>query len=92
MRKGGHPFFEQFFWSPFSLKIAIFDETCLQNGPQVRSFGTYFLEKVRKWKSVFGRRRRVRIAYEPIPWSTQGDQKNEEKNQHISEPPFLAKN
>ena len=40
---------------------------------------------------MFGLRRRVRIACEPIPWSTQGDQKIKEKKQPISEPPFLAK-
>jgi hypothetical protein len=40
---------------------------------------------------VFGLRRRVRIAYEPIPWSAQSYQKIEEKKQPISEPLFLAK-
>ena len=40
---------------------------------------------------MFGLRRRVRIAYEPIPWSAQGDQKIEETKQAISEPLFLAK-
>jgi len=40
---------------------------------------------------VFGLRRRVRIAYEPIPWSAQGDPKIEQKKGHISEPPFLGK-
>ena len=40
---------------------------------------------------MFGLRRRVRIAYEPLPWSAQGDQKIEEKKQPISEPLFLAK-
>ncbi len=88
---GGHPFFEQFVEALFSLQITILDEKCLQNGSQMRSFGTYFSEKVWKWKSVFGLRRRVRIAYEPIPWSAQGDQKIEEKKQAISEPLFLAK-
>ena len=57
----------------------------------MRSVGSHFLEKVWKWKSVFGLRRRVRIACEPIPWSAQGDQKIEEKKQPISEPLFLAK-
>ena len=56
------------------------------------SCGSHFLEKVWKWKSVFGLRRRVRIAYEPILWSAQRDQKNEEKKQPISEPLFFAKN
>ena len=39
---------------------------------------------------MFGLRRRVRIACEPIPWSAQGDQQIEEKKQPISEPLFLA--
>ena len=46
LRKGGHPFFEQFFGALFSLKIEIFDENYLQNGPNMRSVGSYFLEKV----------------------------------------------
>ena len=50
-----------------------------------------FFRKVRKQKSVFGLRRRVRIAYEPIPWSAQGDPKIEEKKEHISEPHFFSK-
>jgi len=37
-------------------------------------------KEVRKQKSVFGLRRRVRIAYERIPWSAQGDPKTEGKN------------
>ena len=57
----------------------------------MRSVGSYFLEKVWKWKSVFGLRRRGRIAYAPIPWSTQGDPKIEEKKEHISEALFLSK-
>ncbi len=40
---------------------------------------------------MFGLRRRVRIAYEPIPWSAQGDQQIEEKKQPISELLFLAR-
>ena len=42
-------------------------------------------------KSVFGLRRRVRIAYEPILWSAQGDPKIEEKKEPISEPFFFLK-
>ena len=57
----------------------------------MRSFGSYFSEKVRKRKSVFGLRRRGRIAYEPAPWSAQGDPKIEEKKGRISEPLFLRK-
>jgi len=40
---------------------------------------------------VFRLRRRVRIAYEPIPWSAQGDPKIEEKKEPFSEPLFLVK-
>ena len=40
---------------------------------------------------MFGLRRRGRIAYEPIPWSAQGDPKIEEKKRHISEALFLEK-
>ena len=92
LRKGGHPFFDPSFGALFSLIILIFDENCLQNEPTMRSVGSHFLEKVWKWKSVFGLLRRVRIAYETIPWSAQSDQKVEEKKQPISEPLFLAKN
>ena len=41
---------------------------------------------------MFGLRRRVRIAYEPILWNAQGDPTIEEKNGHISEALTLAKN
>ena len=50
-----------------------------------------FSRKTWKLKSVFGLRRRVRIAYEPIPWSAQGDKKIEEKKQPISEPLCFSK-
>ena len=43
---GRHSFFEQFFGALFSFRIVIFDETCFQNGPNVRSVGSYFSEKV----------------------------------------------
>ena len=56
----------------------------------MESFDTYFPERVRKQKNVFGLRRRVRIAYEPIPWNAQGDPQIEEKKGRISEPCFLA--
>ena len=39
---------------------------------------------------MFGLRRRVRIAYEPIPWSAQGNRKSKKKQQPISELVFLA--
>ena len=39
---------------------------------------------------MFGLHRRVRIAYEPIPWGAQGDPKIEEKKGHISEPLFFG--
>ena len=38
-----------------------------------------FSEKVRNRKSVFGLRRRVRIAYEPIPWNAHCDPKLKKK-------------
>ena len=63
-----------------------------QNGPKVTSFGSCFLEAVRKWKSVFGLRRRVRIAYEPILWSAQGDPKIEEKRDTFQNHCFYRKN
>ena len=40
LSQGGSPFFEQFFETLFSLQITILDEKCLQNGPQMWSFGT----------------------------------------------------
>ena len=43
---GGHLFFDPFFGALVSLKILIFDEKCLQNGPKMRSVGSIFLEKV----------------------------------------------
>ena len=67
LTQGGHPFFELFFGTLFSLKIAIFDENSYRNRPKMRSVGCYFSEKVRNSKSVFGSSLRVRIACEPIP-------------------------
>ena len=58
----------------------------------MKSFGSYLLEKVWNQKSVFGLRRRARIAYEPILWNAQGDPKVEEKTGHISEALIFAKN
>ena len=57
----------------------------------MKTLGSYFSEKIQNWKSVFGLRRRGRIAYEPIPWNAQGDPKIEEKKEHISEALFLNK-
>ena len=82
---GGYPFLKRFLEPFFPLKIAISDETGSPNGVNMKSVGTYFSEKTRKRKSVFGLRRRVRNAYEPVPWSAQG------KNRHISEPFFATK-
>ena len=39
---------------------------------------------------MFGLRRRGRIAYEPTPWSAQGDPKIEEKKEYISEASSLG--
>ena len=88
LRIGGHPFFEPFFEATFSLKIAILNENGIQNGPKMMSFGSSFWEEMWKRKNGFGLRRRVRIAYEPIPWSAQGDPQIEEKQGLISEPFF----
>ena len=57
----------------------------------MKTLGGYFSEKVQNWKSVFGLRRRGRIAYEPAPWRAQGDPKVEEKKGRISEAFFLGK-
>ena len=92
LTRGDHLFFQQFLEAFFSLQIRKLGDKLLQNGPKIESTGSYFLETVWKWKTVFGLRRRVRIAYEPTPWSAQGDQKNEEKKQPISEPLFFTKN
>ena len=88
---GRHSFFEQFFGALFLLKIAMFGENGSPNRPKMKTLGSYLSEKVQNWKSVFGLRRRGRIAYEPIPWSAQGDPKLEEKKGHISEPLFLGR-
>ena len=58
----------------------------------MRSVGSYFSEKMRNSKSVFGSSRLVRIACEPIPWSAQGDLEIEQKKGHLSEPLFFTKN
>jgi len=55
----------------------------------MKTHGSYFSEKLRKRKSVFGLRRRGRMVYEPIPWSAQGDQKIKEKTGHILGPLFF---
>ena len=39
-----------------------------------------FWGNIRKLKSVFGLRRRVRIAYEPTPWNAQCDPRWKKKN------------
>ena len=92
LRLGRDPFFEAIFGTNCSLKIVFVKANGSQNGPKMKTLGSYFSENVQNWKSVFGLRRRGRIAYEPILWSAQGDPKIEEKNEHISEPLFLAKN
>jgi len=84
----GHLFFGRFLDPFFSLKIAIFDENGSQNGAKIWSTGAYVSENMQKRKSVFGLRRRVRIAYEPIPCSAQADPKIEEKRESISEVVF----
>ena len=81
----GHLFLNQFSELSFSLKMQIMRENGSLNGGKMKAFGNYFSEKATNRKSVFGLRRRARIAYEPIPWSAQGDAKIEEQNEHISE-------
>ena len=72
----------------FSSKMQILRENSSLNGYQMKAVGNYFSEKATNRKNVFGLRRRVRIAYEPIPWSAQGDAQIEEKKGLISEPFF----
>ena len=50
-----------------------------QMDPKMEAFGSYLSEKMQNRKSVFGLRRRVRIAYEPIPYNAQGGPKVDEK-------------
>ena len=76
---GGAPFFWTISWSPFFTQDSNFDWTNAPKWPQNESYGELFSRKSVKMKRAFGLRRRVRIAYEPIPWSAQGDQKNEGK-------------
>ena len=79
----------RFFGSVFDLVFspinALFYKNDSQHWAKMWSVGAYFSENFRKRKSVFGLRRRVRIAYEPILQSAQGDPKNEEKRESISE-------
>ena len=64
---GEYPFVEAIFGTTLSLKIAICEENDSQNEPKMNTFRSYFSEKERTRKSVFGLRRRGRIAYEPTP-------------------------
>ena len=91
LRWQGTLFPERFLDPFFSLKITTLYENGSQNGANMKSFDSYFPARVRKQKSVFGLRRRVRIAYEHLPWNAPGDSKIEDKKCHISEPCFLAK-
>ena len=79
LRLGGYPFFQSFLGAVCSLVFAIVYENGLQNELNMKTFGSYLLEKVCKLKSVFGLRRRARIAYYPILWNARGDPKIEEK-------------
>ena len=45
----------------------MFDENGSQHGVKIWSVDAYVAEHMQKQKSVFGLRKRVRIAYEPIP-------------------------
>ena len=82
----------QLFWSLerlFLPKYDILNEHRLQNGAQMGSCWTYFSEKMWKWKSTFGLRRRVRIAYEPIPKSAWCDNKITKNNRCVSSTRFV---
>ena len=76
----------------FSPKYYIVDKNRLQNGAQMGSCWTYFSEKVWKWKSTFGLRRRVRIACEPIPKSAWCDQQITKKTDVFQVRDFFIKN
>ena len=85
------PFFKHFFGVPFFTQMSNLWRKLLPKWtPNIVFLKPCFRTKW-KWKSVFGLRRRVRIAYEPIPGSAQGDKKNEEKQQPISGPLFFSK-
>ena len=89
---GRHPFFEANLGTLFFTKKCNFEGKLLPKWTQNEVFWKLFLENMRKRKSAFRLRRRVRIAYEPLLWSAQGDSKIEEKKEPISEPLFLVKN
>ena len=76
---GGNLFLNHFLKLVFSHKIAIFDENGSQNGNSLHSLGSIVSHKLQKRKSVFRLHRRIRIAYEPFPWSTQCDPKYKKK-------------
>ena len=80
----GTLFFQSFLEAVFSIVFAILHDSGLQNESKMKAFGSNLLEKVWKRKSVFGLRRRARIAYEPIPSSAQGDPQIEQQNGHVS--------
>ena len=92
LRLSGQLFLGIFLERLFSPKYDILDENRLQNGAQMGSCWTYFSEKVWKWKSVFGLRRRVRIAYEPIPKSAWCDQQITKKTDVFQIRIFFIKN
>ena len=89
---GRHPFFEANLGTLFFTKKCNFEGKWLPKWTHNEVFWKLFLEKVRKRKSAFRLRRRVRIAYEPLLWSAQGDSKSKNKKEPISEPLFLVKN
>ena len=46
LRRGRDLFFEAIFGTHVSLKIVIFEENGSQNGPKMKTLGSYFSEKV----------------------------------------------
>ena len=89
---GGYPFFEAIFRTVCFTTKCNFEWKWRPTWTQNEVFWKLCLDKVRKRKSEFRLRRRVRIAYEPIPWSAQGDSNIDEKKEPISEQLFLVKN
>ena len=89
---GGHLFLHVFSHPFFSYKIEIFNENGRRNGLQSGLLLAVFSGKEGKSQSVFRLHRRVRIAFEPTPWSAQGDPKLPKKTDWFQKPFFSKKN
>ena len=88
LNQEGHLFLNTFLEPSFSCKIESMEQHDSPNGAKTSPFGCYFSEKTQNRRSVFGLRRRVRIAYEPVPYIAQGHPKIEEKKGHVLESLF----